>query len=131
MLLNAKSDNALQAKTILFDSWYAAADNLKLIVRLAMVFVTPLKNNRMVSLTPEGGYIHLQDLGWSVHQLEHGLSIKLKELPCRVQLFKVVAPNGDIDWMITNHPADTMTPHDVQAQNAVRWQIEQLHRELN
>ena len=131
MLLNAKSDKALQAKTILFDSWYAAADNLKLIVRLGMVFVTPLKSNRMVSLTPEGGYLHLQDLVWNTQSLAQGLSIKLKVLPFRVQLFKVVAPNGDIDWIITNHPDRTMTTHDIQKQNAVRWQIEQLHRELN
>jgi hypothetical protein len=62
MLLNAKNDKALQAKTVLFDSWYAGADNLKLIIRLGLYFVTPLKSNRMVSLTPEGGYIHLQDL---------------------------------------------------------------------
>lgn len=130
MLLNAKSDKELEAKTILFDSWYAAADNLKLIIRLGMYFVTTLKNNRMVSLTVEGGYLHLQNLTWNAAQLEQGLSVKLKELPFRVQLFKVVAPNGDIDWIITNHPAGTMTSHDIQNENAVRWQIEQLHREL-
>ena len=130
MLLNAKHDKGLQAQTVLFDSWYAAADNLKLIVRLGMVFVTTLKSNRMVSLTPEDGYIHLQDLAWSAAQLEQGHSVKLKELPFRVQLFKVVAPNGDIDWIITNRPDGTMTTHAIQTQNAVRWQIEQLHREM-
>ncbi len=124
MLLNAKSDKALQAKTILFDSWYAAADNLKLIVRLDMWFVTTLKSNRLVSLTPEGGYVHLQDVVWTAEQLEHGLSIKRKELPFRVQLFKVVATDGDIDWMITNHPEGTITSHAIQIENAVRWQIE-------
>src|SRR5579859_62747 len=130
MVLNAKNDKGLQAKTILFDSWYAGVDNLKLIVRLGMWFLTTLKSNRMVSLTPESGYVHLQDLVWSAEQLEHGLSIKLKELPFRVQLFKVVATNGDIDWMITNHPEGMITTHAIQTENAVRWQIEQLHREL-
>ena len=130
MLLTAKTDKGLQAKTILFDSWYAGVYNLKLIVRLGMYFVTTLKSNRMVSLTPEAGYLHLQDLTWNVQHLEHGQSVKLKELPFRVQLFKVVAPNGDIDWMITNHPEGTMTTHAIQDENAGRWQIEQLHREL-
>ena len=130
MLIRAKSDKNIQAKTILFDSWYAAADNLKLIVRLGLYFVTTLKSNRMVSLTPEGGYIHLQDLVWNADSLEHGRSIKLKELPFRVQLFKVVATNGDIDWVITNHPERDLTSHHIQLKNAVRWQIEQLHREL-
>jgi hypothetical protein len=130
MLIRAKSDKNLRAKTVLFDSWYAAADNLKLIVRLGLYFVTTLKSNRMVSLTPEGGYLHLQALVWNADTLEHGLSVKLKDLPFRVQLFKVVATNGDIDWMITNHPEHDLTAHDLQAKNAVRWHIEQLHREL-
>ena len=34
MLLRAVADKRLQARTVLFDSWYAAADNLKLIQRL-------------------------------------------------------------------------------------------------
>jgi SRSO17 transposase len=130
MLLNAISDKHLQARTLLFDSWYASVDNLKLIVRLKLFFVTTLKDNRLVSLSPEGGYIHLQDLDWTPHRLEHGVSVKLKEVPFRVQLFKVVAPNGDIEWVITNHPEGTFTTSDIQDENAVRWQIEQLHREL-
>jgi len=130
MLIAAKSDKAIKAKTVLFDSWYAAVDNLKLIIRLGLYFVTTLKSNRMVSLTAEGGYIHLQDLVWAADSLEHGLSVKLKELPFRGQLFKVVALNGDIESVITNHPQPELTTHDVQSKNAVRWQIEQLHREL-
>jgi Transposase DDE domain len=130
MLQQAKQVKRLQAQTILFDSWYASVDNLKLIVGLDMFFVTTLKANRLVSLTPEGGYIHLQDLAWTPDALQHGLSVKLKEVPFRVQLFKVVAPHGDIEWVITNHPSGTFTTSDIQHENAVRWQIEQLHREL-
>jgi hypothetical protein len=130
MLLNATSDKRIQARTLLFDSWYAAVDNLKLIVRLNLFFVSTLKDNRLVSLSPAGGYIHLHDLDWTPHRLEHGVSVKLKEVPFRVQLFKVVAPNGDIEWVITNHPEGTFTTSDIQDENAVRWQIEQLHREL-
>jgi Transposase DDE domain len=130
MLLRAKSDKQIKARTLLFDSWYASVDNLKLIVRLKLFFVTTLKDNRLVSLSPEGGYIHLQDLEWTPDRLEYGLSVKLKEMPFRVQLFKVVAPNGDIDWVITNHLEGTFTTSAIQDENAVRWQIEQLHREL-
>jgi len=130
MVLNATSDKQIKARTLLFDSWYASVDNLKLIVRLKRFFVTTLKDNRLVSLSPEGGYIHLQALDWTPHRLEHGVSVKLKEMPFRVQLFKVVAPNGDIEWVITNHPEGTFTTSDIQDENAVRWQIEQLHREL-
>ncbi len=130
MLLRAKSDKGIQAKTVLFDSWYASVDNLKLIARLGMYFITTLKDNRLVSLSKEDGYIHLQDIEWTEHRLQYGVSVKLKAVPFRVQLFKVVAPNGDIDWVITNHPEGTFTTPDVQDENARRWQIEQLHREL-
>jgi Transposase DDE domain len=130
MLLNATNDKHIQARTLLFDSWYGSVDNLKLIVRLKLFFVSTLKDNRLVSLSPEGGYIHLQDIDWTPDRLEYGLSVKLKEMPFRVQLFKVVAPNGDIEWVITNHPEGTFTTSDIQDENAVRWQIEQLHREL-
>jgi hypothetical protein len=97
MLIRATGDKHLNAKTVLFDSWYAAADNLKLIVRLGLYFVTTLKSNRMVSLTPEGGYLHLQDLVWTADALEHGLSVRLKDLPFRVQLFRANATV--LPWM--------------------------------
>ena len=132
MLLRAKSDKGIKARTVLFDSWYASADNLKLIVRLEMFFVTTLKSNRLVSLSKEEGYVHLQKIAWTQERLRYGVSVKLKELPFRVRLFKVVAPNGDIEWVITNkEPTQApMTTQDVQDENAVRWQIEQMHREL-
>lgn len=130
MVLNAKSDKQLKARTVLFDSWYASVDNLKLLQRLGLFFVTTLKDNRMVSLSKEAGYIHLQDIEWTEHRLTYGVPIKLKEVPFKVQLFKVVAPNGDIEWVITNHPEGSFTTPDLQDENAVRWQIEQLHREL-
>jgi hypothetical protein len=130
MLLGAKSDKQIKARTVLFDSWYASVDNLKLIVRLALFFVTTLKDNRLVSLSKAGGYSHLQDLEWTEPRLRDGVTVKLKAVPFKVQLFKLVAPNGDLEWVITHHPQGRFTPSDLQEENAVRWQIEQLHREL-
>lgn len=137
MLIRAHSDKALQAQTLLFDSWYASIDNLKLIERLGRYFVTTLKSNRLVSVSKEQGYIHLTDLEWTPQRLQHGVLVKLKELPFLVRLFKIVAPNGDIDWLITNRPHTgeaqnqrAITAQDVEQENGVRWQIEQLHREL-
>jgi SRSO17 transposase len=129
MLLNAKQDKAVQAQTVLFDSWYGSWENLKLVHTLGMVFFTTLKSNRMVSLSKADGYIHLDEIVWTPERVKHGVSIKLKKVPFRVQLFKVVAPNGDIDWIITNSDASLHTD-DVQDEDAKRWQVEQLHREL-
>jgi Transposase DDE domain len=130
MVLTAKNDKGIKAKTVLFDSWYASVDNLKMVHRMEMFFITTLKANRLVSLTRSEGYIHLQDIAWTEARLRHGVQVKLKEVPFKVQLFKLVATNGDIDWMITNHLEDTFTAEDIQKENAHRWQIEQLHREL-
>ena len=55
MLLHALADKQIQARTILFDAWYAAADNLKLIHRLGLSFFTTLKANRLVSLSQDEG----------------------------------------------------------------------------
>ena len=130
MFLNALHDKGIRAKTLLFDSWYASVDNLKLIHRSGRFFVTTLKANRMVSLSKEAGYIHLEAIEWTSAAIENGLAVKLKEVPFYVQLFQRVAPNGDIAWVITNYPPGTFSKSDIQDENAVRWQIEQLHREL-
>lgn len=129
MLVAALADKGLQAQTILFDSWYASVSNLKLIHRLGRYFVTTLKSNRMVSLSPESGYVHLYQLEWTTATLQNGQLVKLKELPFKVRLFKAVAPNGDVEWIITNRPGPLSTEF-VQNENALRWQIEQMHREL-
>ena len=137
MLVRAKSDKNLQARTVLFDTWYASVDNLKLLWRMDLFFVTMLKSNRLVSLSKESGYVHLPDIDWSEERLKCGILVKLKELPFLVRLFKIVAPNGDIDWVITNRDTigrdDSECPlcvQEVQEANALRWQIEQMHREL-
>jgi hypothetical protein len=129
MLLAAKNRKGIKAKTILFDSWYSSVDNLKLIALLKMVFFAPIKDNRLVSLTREQGYIHVQDIDWTPERLANGIMVKLKELPFLVRLFKIVATNGDIDWIVTNAP-DPISAQAVQDENARRWPIEQFHREL-
>lgn len=130
MLVHAVADKRVQARTVLFDSWYASVANLKLVHRLGLTFYTTLKSNRCISLSPEAGYVHLDDLEWTPEQMDSGLTVKLKELPFRVQLFKVVATNGDIDWVITNAPVSTVTRQVAHEASDVRWQVEELHRGL-
>jgi Transposase DDE domain len=130
MLQHAVMDKQIQARRVLFDSWYAGADNLKLIHRLGLIFFTTLKENRLVSLSKEEGYIHLDQIEWTPERLQNGVVVKLKMVPFKVRLFKLVASNGDIDWVITNCPDETLTACVVQDANDVRWQVEELHREL-
>jgi hypothetical protein len=130
MLKEAFDVRGIRAKYILFDSWYASVTNLKYIHRQGRIFYTTLKSNRLISISKEEGYIHLQDIDWTPERLKNGVRVKLKEVPFFVKLFKVVAKNGDIDWVITNDPAIDLTTDIVRGRNAVRWDIECFHREL-
>ena len=128
--INAVDQKQLQARTILFDGWYASAENLKLIHRRKRIFFTTLKSHRLVSLSKEQGYSHLEELLWTPETSISGVIVKLKEVPFAVRLFKLVAPNGDIDWVITNDLAETVTADVAEASSDVRWQVEELHRGL-
>ena len=128
MFLAALTDKQLQARGVLFDSWYASADNLKLVHRANRIFYTTLKANRLVSLDKDAGYIHLEAIEWTPKRLQHGVVVRLQKVPFAVRLFKLVATNGDIDWVITNDPDSTLTAQAVQDVNDVRWQVEELHR---
>lgn len=89
-----------------------------------------LKENRLVSLSKEQGCIHLQQTEWTSEQLQYEITVKLKAVPFIVQLFKVVATNRDIAWVITNCGPSSIDTQVVQSEKKVRLLIEQLHREL-
>jgi len=130
MFVNANEHKQIKARTILFDAWYASVENLKLIHRQKWVFFTTLKSNRLVSLSKEQGYIHLDEIEWTPERLTQGVIVKLKEVPFKVRLFKLVATNGDIDWVITNDLDETLTAQIAEDASDVRWQVEELHRGL-
>ena len=130
MFVNAIDQKHIQARTILFDGWYASAENLKLIHRRQRIFFTTLKSNRLVSLRKEQGYLHLDEVEWTPDRRTYGVLVKLKEVPFQVRLFKLVAPDGGIDWVITNDLDETMTAHVAEESSDVRWQVEELHRGL-
>jgi len=133
MFLRAIADKGIQAQTILFDNWYASVENLKLIHRAGRYFLTTVQSNRKVSAAKETGYVHLEDLPWTEETLRHGMWVKLKDVPFLVRLFVIASATGDIDWVITNRPEDAQRPTttaDIQAENAIRWHVEQFHREV-
>jgi hypothetical protein len=74
----------------------------------------------MVSLSKQGGWIHLDDIDWTNERLQNGVRVKPKEIPFKVQFFKVVAKDGDIDWVITNCPDETLSAKAAQEANDVR-----------
>jgi hypothetical protein len=95
MLLNAVVSKGIQARTVLFDSWYASIENFKFIQTLKRVFIAVIKSNRLVSISKDAGFVKPGDLEWTPEKLEAGVMVKLKQLPFEVRLFKLVAQNGD------------------------------------
>jgi hypothetical protein len=127
---------------MLFDSWYAAWQNLKWVNSPKLTFClcplgyTTLKSNRLMSLTKEGGHIHLNEIDWTPERLHQGVVVRLnthkgaRKVPFKAMLFKRVATNGDIDWLIANELDDNPTVRVAKEANDVRWRVEQLHREI-
>lgn len=130
MLIQAVANKQVKARNILFDSWYASAENLKLVERLGFTFYTTLKSNRLICREDETETYHLQELKWTKEEERYGIRIKVSKIPFTVRLFKLVATNGDIDWIITNDFDSMSTAEVIQKADKVRWEIEQFHREL-
>jgi len=53
--VTALDQKQIQARPLLFEGWYAAAENLKLIHRRKRTFFTTLKSNRLVSVCKAQG----------------------------------------------------------------------------
>jgi len=128
MFIRANSDKRIKARKIAFDSWYASAENLKLIHRSGWIFYTTLKSNRKVSLSKETGYQDLEELEWTPETLISGQLVRIKEVPFWLRLFKLVDTNGNIEWVITNNLTEDLTRLRAIEAIQVRWQVEEFHR---
>lgn len=117
---------------VLMDSWYGAKELLFFIESLGKFYYVPLKCNRQVD--DSGGvlkYKRVDELNWNSVDLTLGKTIKIKGFPKehKVKLFRVVVSDNRTDWVITNDLSQHSTS-DIQKVCAIRWKIEQFHREL-
>ncbi len=117
---------------VLMDSWYGAQELLLFIESLGKFYYVPLKCNRQVD--DSGGvlkYKRVDELNWNSVNLTLGKTIKIKGFPKehKVKLFRVVTSDSRTDWVITNDLSQHSTG-DTQKVCAIRWKIEQFHREL-
>ena len=108
----------------------ASWSNLKLVHRLGLTFYTTLKSNRLVSLDGGKSWHGLDEVEWTDEMNHKGLLVRLSKIPFAVKLFKLVATNGDIDWVVTNNLDSAISTQVAQDANDVRWEVEQFHREL-
>jgi hypothetical protein len=129
MLNNALYDKQLPFRGVLMDSWYAERKLMLHIERLNKVYYCPLKDNRQVDENA-GGYQRADSLSWSNSEVQHGKTLHIKDFPKghQVKVFRLVLSTKRTDYVATNDMAQDST-QDTQDVCALRWKIEQFHRE--
>lgn len=131
MLEHSVYNKQLAFSTVLMDSWYATKKIMMLIDSMDKIYYCPLKSNRKVDDSKGvNPYKPVNQLHFSDDELEHGKLIKIHGFPknCKVTLFRVAVTNRT-DWVVTNDTTQDSTD-DTQKVCAIRWKIEQFHREL-
>ncbi len=131
MLNNAVSDKQLPFRGVLMDSWYAERKLMLHIERLNKVYYCPLKDNRQVDdSADQSGYQRVDSLSWTEGEVQHGKTLHIKDFPKghQVKVFRLVLSTKRTDYIATNDMAQDSTP-DTQDVCALRWKIEQFHRE--
>lgn len=121
---------------VLMDSWYAVTELMMQIDDLGKIYYCPLKSNRLVDDTgnPYGGkkaYKPVSQLEWDQTTLEHGKLVKVKGFPgnTKVKLFCVQVSTNRTDYVVTNDMTQNSSD-GVRKACAIRWKIEEFHREL-
>ena len=123
----------LPVRTVLMDSWYAARELMRHIEQQKLIYYCPVKANRQVD-TGDGSAVHYQRvdaLEWDAAQLAAGRPVHLKDFPKghRLQLFRLALSSERTEYVVTNDMTQASSS-DTRQECAVRWKIEQLHREV-
>lgn len=132
MLTNAVEHKRLAFTTVLMDSWYASKALMLQIDSLKKIFFCPIKINRLVCDNLESKEHHrLSELIWTEEQDTKGKRVHLHDFPkgFYLSLFRLPLSTKRTDYVVTNTTTQT-TASDAQEECAVRWNIEQAHREL-
>jgi hypothetical protein len=132
MLLNVEHAKKLPYTTVLMDSWYATKDTILFIESLGKSYWCPIKSNRLVDDSQKlEKYKSVTEVVFDIDALLHGKIVKIKGFPRdhKVRLFRVVASNGDTEYVVTNQMTQKST-EAAQLMCSIRWKIEQFHREI-
>jgi hypothetical protein len=121
-MLTAAKSRGFRPACVVFDGWYSSLENLKTIRSCDWLWLTRLKRNRLVNPNRQGNrplhQVEITSTGTVVHLKGYGL----------VKVFKIVTPDGDIDYWTTN---DLTMPELKRLQLAeFAWTIEEYHRGL-
>jgi len=135
MLENTIFSKGIPFRTVLMDSWYATKDVILGLEKRGKIYYCPLKKNRKVddgskNEKGEKSYEQVGNLQWAKEEEIHGKKVKIHKFPKehKVQLFRVAVSTNRTEFIITNDETQKNTD-DTRHECAIRWKIEQLHRE--
>lgn len=131
MLQNAITSKRLLFRGVLMDSWYAAKWLMLLIESHHKIYYCPLRSNRLVNESGIPRDDHAVDsLTWTSQEERYGKTVHLKGFPKghRLQLFRLPFSQERTDYIVTND-LSSPTSQDAQEACALRWKVEQFHRE--
>ncbi len=133
MFDSAIHDKRLEFRCVLMDTWYASRQFMLHIERNDKIYYGPVQDNRQVD---EGDgttvtYQRVDALAWNEAEKARGKNVHVKDFPKghRLQLFRLVVSTDRTDYVVTNDVTQHSTA-DTQQVCAIRWKIEQLHREV-
>jgi hypothetical protein len=132
MLQGVAISKGLAFRTVLMDTWYASQKVMQAIDKLGKIYYCPLKKNRLVD-DSEGkeDYKSVESLSWTPNEVKSGKIIKIKTFPKfkKVKLFRVIVSTNKTEYVASND-RNQSTTSDVQKVCAIRWKVEEFHREL-
>lgn len=119
-LLKIAHERGFQPRCVVFDSWYAGLENLKVLRSFHWFWLTRLKVNRQVNPDRQGlcpiSMVEIGEQGRVVWLEGYGL----------IRVFKIVATDGDIEYWATNKT--TMDSLERVKWANFAWTIENYHR---
>jgi putative transposase len=119
-MLKVAHQRGFHPACVVFDSWYAGLDNLKLLRSFHWLWLTRLKANRQVNPDRQGlrpiSAVEIGEAGRVVWLEGYGL----------IRVFKIVATDGDIEYWATNK-LEMDRLERVKWAN-FSWTIENYHR---
>ena len=132
MLSNIVHQKDISFTKILMDIWYATKRLMLRIEEMGKIYYCPLKKNRLVDdSSGTEGYKQIGALNWSENEIETGKVVKIRKFPKnhKVKLFRVQVSTNRTEHVATNDVTQIST-YDARDECAVRWKIEEFHREV-
>lgn len=117
-------------RTVLMDSWYTTMKIMKAVEQANKIYYGVVKANRHVTESPTEAYQRVDKLKWSDSELDQGKLVHLKKFPKghQLKLFRIALSSQRTDYVVTNDKTQDSAA-DTRKESAIRWKVEQLHRE--